>query len=84
MPKYTPLQTVHNLDEAFNRGDLEAVLNCYEEQAIMVIAPGKIAHGKDELRKTFQDLLKLGLKARQLKIETLNSTWRINGASGPI
>jgi uncharacterized protein (TIGR02246 family) len=87
MSKQTPLQTVHDVDEAFNRGDLEAVLDCYEDQALMVIEPGKVVQGKVELRKTFQELLKLGFKATQLKTETLTagdialfiSRWRLDG-----
>lgn len=83
----SPLQTVHDVDEAFNRGDLEAVLECYEDQALMVVEPGKLALGKAELRKTFKELLKLGVKATQLKTKTLTtedialfiSLWRLDG-----
>ena len=87
MTKQTPLQTVHDVDEAFNRRDLEAVLDCYEEEAIMVVEPGKVAHGKAELRDTFKELLKLGFKATQLKTKTLQTEeialyiarWRLDG-----
>lgn len=87
MTQQTPLETVHEVDEAFNRGDIEAVLDCYEDEAIMVVGPDKLAHGKDELRKTFKEILKLGFKATQLKTRTLQtvdvalfiSQWHLEG-----
>ena len=36
----TPLEAVELLDEAFNRGDLEAVLSPYEDGASSVTTPG--------------------------------------------
>lgn len=50
----TPSEAVELLDEAFNRGDLEAVLGFYEEGATMVVEPGRLATGRDELRATYE------------------------------
>lgn len=52
-----PLETVEQLDEAFNRGDLEAILDFYEEGASVVLEPGRIAAGKDELRRAYEWIL---------------------------
>lgn len=49
-----PLETVELLDEAFNRGDLEAVLSFYEEGAVMVLEPGRLATGRAEMRRAYE------------------------------
>ena len=54
MPAQTPLETIELLDEAFNRGDLEAVLSFYEEGATIVVEPGRLAAGKAELRRVYE------------------------------
>jgi uncharacterized protein (TIGR02246 family) len=50
----SPLEIVELLDEAFNRGDIEAVLNFYEDGATMVVEPGRLAAGKAELRRVYE------------------------------
>jgi ketosteroid isomerase-like protein len=54
----SPLETVELLDEAFNRGDLEAILNSYEEGATVVLEPGRLASGKAELRSAYEWILR--------------------------
>ncbi len=49
----TPLETVELLDEAFNRGDIDAVLDFYEDDAVMVAEPKRLATGKTEIRATY-------------------------------
>lgn len=67
------LQTVIDLDEAFNRGDLEGVLTYYHDDATMVVEPGHLAYGKREIRSVFERLLSLGMKASQERSCTLQS-----------
>ncbi len=50
----TPLETVATIDEAFNRGDIEAVLDCYEDDAVMVVEPNRLATGRAEIRATYE------------------------------
>jgi uncharacterized protein (TIGR02246 family) len=50
----SPLEVVELLDEAFNRGDIEAVLDFYEDGATMVVEPGRLAAGKPELRRVYE------------------------------
>ncbi len=50
----SPLEAVELLDEAFNRGDIEAVLDFYEDGAVMVVEPGRLATGKVELRAVYE------------------------------
>jgi uncharacterized protein (TIGR02246 family) len=54
MISQTPLQTVELLDEAFNRGDIEAVLDFYEDNAVMVVEPNRLATGKAEIRPCYE------------------------------
>ena len=54
MTAQTPLETVELIDEAFNRGDIEAVLDFYEDDAVMVAEPNRLATGKVEIRATYE------------------------------
>jgi ketosteroid isomerase-like protein len=63
----SPEHAVELLDQAFNRGDLETLLSFYEDAAVVVTEPGKMARGAAELRRFFIDVLKSGSSAKQLK-----------------
>jgi len=90
MPATTPDEAVKELDQAFARRDIEAVLAFYEDGAAVVVEPGRIARGKEELRKFFTQLFTLKGQAHQLKthviesgnIALLISKWRFAG-EGP-
>ena len=70
----TPLETVELLDEAFNRGDLEAVMDFYEEEAVIVVEPGRLATGRAEIRSAYEWIFK-NIKgiARQEKTHVIES-----------
>jgi ketosteroid isomerase-like protein len=57
MVEHSPLKVVELLDEAFNRGDIEAILDFYEDGAIMVVEPARLATGKAELRGAYEWIL---------------------------
>jgi ketosteroid isomerase-like protein len=70
----TPLAAVHELDIAFNRGDLDVTLSFYENDASIVIEPGKpIIQGKAALRDAFTRALTLKGTATQLKTNVIES-----------
>jgi uncharacterized protein (TIGR02246 family) len=69
----TPEQAVEIVDRAFNNGDIETILNFYEENAVVVTEPGKTARGKDELRSFFEQVLASKQLARQIKTYVLES-----------
>jgi uncharacterized protein (TIGR02246 family) len=69
----TPEQAVEIVDRAFNAGDIETILNFYEENAVVVTEPGKTARGKDELRLFFEQVLASKQLARQIKTYVLES-----------
>ncbi|MDQ3817093.1 MAG: SgcJ/EcaC family oxidoreductase [Acidobacteriota bacterium] len=80
-------ETVEKLDEAFNRGDLEAVLDFYEDGAVVVLEPGRTVQGKAGLREAFQAIFALDGVARQIKTAVIEagdvalfiSKWNFSG-----
>jgi uncharacterized protein (TIGR02246 family) len=90
MNAQTPLETIKLLDEAYNRGDLEAILDFYEDGATMVLEPGRLASGKDELRRAYEWILtNIKGSAKQEKthviesgdIALFTSKWTFTGAT---
>jgi uncharacterized protein (TIGR02246 family) len=63
----SPEYTVEMMDKAFNKGDLDSLLDFYEEKAVIVTEPGKLARGKDELRRFFEQIMASKPLARQLR-----------------
>jgi uncharacterized protein (TIGR02246 family) len=82
-------ETVKKLDEAFNRRDIEAVLDFYEEDAVVVLEPGRAARGKAEIRAAFEWIFKLEGAAQQIKTNVVEagdlalftSRWTFSGKS---
>jgi uncharacterized protein (TIGR02246 family) len=52
-----PEATATALQDAFNAGDLEGMVNQYEPEGIFISAPGQPAVGSDSLRETFAGFL---------------------------
>jgi uncharacterized protein (TIGR02246 family) len=85
----TPEQAVKELDDAFGRSDLEAVLAFYEDDAVVVVEPGRLARGKDELAKFFSHVFALKGTASQIETKVLESgdialftsRWRFAGTT---
>ncbi len=90
MPEDPVTQMVQLADDAFNRGDLEAFLEFYADDAVMVIEPGRTLRGKSELRRAFEVLLSYRAVARQIKSHVIEngdvalylSKWSFSG-TGP-
>ena len=59
MSGQSPLETVDQLLEAINRGDLDAAVALYDPLATMVVEPGKVAKGKDEIRTALEGFISL-------------------------
>ena len=59
MTAQTQLETVELLDEAFNRSDIEAVVNFYEEDAVMVEEPNRLATGKPKFGQLTNGFLRI-------------------------
>lgn len=69
----SPEQAVELLDQAFNAGDLETVLTFYENAAVLVTEPGKVARGTGELREFFSAAMRSRAYAKQLKTTVLEA-----------
>lgn len=52
-----PEEAVQAFFEAFNRGDLDAVIALYEPKAILVAQPGQIAEGHAAIREALNGFL---------------------------
>lgn len=73
MTDESPLDIVEKLDAAFNRKDIEAVLACYEDDAVVVVEPGKLTSGKENLRKFFEKIFEFDGVAQQEKVKVIES-----------
>lgn len=90
MTNRSPVETVNQLIEAINRGNLEEALALYEPQASMVVEPGKNANGPAALRQALEGFIRLRptLKSEQHVVVqagdlVLNcSEWTLSG-TGP-
>src|SRR5271170_7440892 len=69
----SPEHAVELMDRAFNDGDIDAVLDFYEETAVVVTEPGKTARGTVELRSFFEQVMKSGASARQLTTHVIEA-----------
>jgi|SRR5215204_613790 len=57
MMTQSPAEAVELLDEAFDRGDLEAVLDFYEDGAVLMAEQERLATGKEEIRAVYRWIL---------------------------
>lgn len=88
----SPEEAVQSLDQAFNRGDVDAVLSFYEDAAVLVTEPGKTARGKAELGSFFERVAHAGSSASQLKTHVIEadgialflSRWKFTEKNGEV
>jgi uncharacterized protein (TIGR02246 family) len=87
MPATTPEQIHRLFEEAFNAGDLDALMELYESDAALIAQPGSVAHGREQARAALQGFL--ALKGR-ITLDTklvvtvgelayLANTWSLTG-----
>src|ERR1700743_399177 len=69
----SPQEAVELMDKAFNEGDVETLLSFYEDAAVVVTEPGYVAKGSAALRKIFEQVVRPGASAKQLKTFTLEA-----------
>lgn len=82
-------EIVKKLDEAFAHSDLEAVLAFYEQDAVLVVEPGRLARGKAELERFFSHVFAMKGRAEQIQTNVLESgdialftsKWRFTGTA---
>lgn len=82
-------QIVQNLDAAFSRRDMQAVLSFYEEHAVVVVEPGRLAVGRQQLERMFAFLFTLDGVAEAITSKVIVaddialylSRWRFSGVA---
>jgi ketosteroid isomerase-like protein len=90
MPATTPEQIHRLFEEAFNAGDLDALMELYESDAALIAQPGSVAEGGEQARAALQGFL--ALKGR-IRLDTklvvtvgelayLSNSWSLRG-TGP-
>jgi uncharacterized protein (TIGR02246 family) len=88
MSARTPEETHALLEAAFNAGDLDALVEVYEQDATLLIPPdGTQAHGRDEIRAAMAPQFALRPKARLEVLQKVQSDglaltrarWRLAG-----
>jgi uncharacterized protein (TIGR02246 family) len=62
---------VKRLDDAVNNKRIDDVLDFYEDDALLVMEPGRVAKGKTEIRDFFQFVFTLDVKAKQITTNIL-------------
>ena len=53
MPAHPINALIAAADDAINREDFDALMDFYTEDATLVVVPGRVANGKEEIRKAF-------------------------------
>jgi uncharacterized protein (TIGR02246 family) len=90
MPATTPEQIHRLFEEAFNAGDLDALMELYEPDAALIAQPGSVAQGGDQARAALQGFLALkgGITLDTKLVVTvgelayLSNSWSLHG-TGP-
>ncbi|MCU7796168.1 MAG: SgcJ/EcaC family oxidoreductase [Candidatus Thiodiazotropha sp. (ex Myrtea spinifera)] len=62
---------VKKLDDAVNNKSIAGVFDFYEDDALLVMEPGRVAKGKEEIRDFFQFIFGLDVKAKQIATNIL-------------
>lgn len=57
MSMSSPADTVTRLINAVNQGDLETIATCYEPEATLIVQPGQVATGIQEIRAAFAEFI---------------------------
>lgn len=87
MASQEPQQIHGRFEEAFNAGDIDRLMQCYEPTAAFVPEPDKVVNGSDQIREQLQGLLALNgtikLTTRQViqadDVAFLSCDWTLNG-----
>jgi ketosteroid isomerase-like protein len=69
----SPEHIVQMMDKAFNEGDVNSLLGFYEDAAVVVTEPAKLARGKQELRGFLEHVMSSKPTARQLKTHVIEA-----------
>ena len=71
MPAQTPEQVHPLFEQAFNDGDLDALMELFEPDAVFVAQPGQVVSGHDQIREGLTAFLATGGTMRISHIATV-------------
>lgn len=82
-----PVDTVNQLVEAINRGDVEDALSLYEQDAVLIVQPGQLARGPAQLREALSGFIALKAVVRSEAQQVIEagdvalyvSRWNLHG-----
>jgi ketosteroid isomerase-like protein len=93
VPIQDPNQAHPAWADAFNRGDIDALIDLYEDEAVLLADPQTqaVSRGKDEIRQALEGFLSMGASFAFERTESFEgddvaivySTWALTGGSGP-
>lgn len=76
-PNQHPLQAlIQAADEAIGREDFDALIEFYSDDALLVVKPGLLARGKEQIRRAFVAIAEHfghNLRVRQGRLEILET-----------
>ena len=89
MPATSPAQIHREFENAFNAGDLDALVALYEPDAALIVQPGAVATGFDQIRPALQAFLdtggKISLDTREVvtvgELAYLTNRWSLTGTN---
>jgi ketosteroid isomerase-like protein len=61
------------MDKAFNEDDLDSLLGFYEDEAVLVTEPSKLARGRQELRRFFENVMASTPSVHQIKTRVIEA-----------
>ena len=67
---------IERADKAIDAEDFDTLLQIYTEDAILIVEPGRIAKGREAIRKAFESIAKYfknGLQVKQGGMEILET-----------
>jgi len=71
MAARNPEELVRLFFETFNRGDLDAALDLYEQDAVLIGQPGQAARGREEVRQGLEAFLATKPELKLVKNEMI-------------
>jgi len=71
MAARNPEELVRLFFETFNRGDLDAALDLYEQDAVLIGQPGQAARGREEVRRGLEAFLATKPELKLVKNEMI-------------
>lgn len=71
MPPAALRSLIEHADRLINAGDFDALMDCYTDDAVMIIRPGSSATGKVQIRQAIAEHFEQGLQVSQQAVQEI-------------